>query len=168
MNISVESQNSHPSEFQIKIVEDSFAWIAPQGRDFAAQFYNHLFTTHPEVVRLFDHLDLEEQQNKFLAALTIIVHKLRHPDHLSHFLEELGQRHVAYGVTVAHYDAVIETLLLVLAQFAKETWSPEICEAWQTVLKTSKTIMLNGRQQVVTDGANKSSMRDYRWGQSDR
>ena len=149
MNSSLDPQQSSFDEQQIKIIEACFEWIAPQGHAFASRFYDRLFEDHPEVIPLFENSDREEQQAKLLNALTVIVYRLRHPDHLRQFLTELGQRHVLYGVSLPHYDAVIDTLLIVLAEFAEDAWSPVMEESWTNALKQVKLTMLEGARTAT-------------------
>lgn len=55
----------------------------------------------------------------------------------------MGERHEAYGAEPAHYTAVADTLLDVMAEFAGELWTTEVKDAWQAALNAVATTMLN-------------------------
>jgi hemoglobin-like flavoprotein len=117
------------TERQIQLVQESFAAIAPRGEALAARFYERLFGDYPELRPMFKSAP-QEQQKKLLAALTLVVQNLRKPEKLAPALEQLGKRHVDYGVEDEQYGAVGASLLLTLAEFAGDQWNEEVDFAW--------------------------------------
>ncbi len=128
----------------VRLLEESFNLVKPRGAALVARFYERLFQKYPAVKPLFRGTSIEAQQKKLLASLVLVVQNLRHPDRLTKALHQLGARHVDYGAEPAHYDAVAENLLAVLAEFAGSAWTPEIKQAWADALGAIKTIMLEG------------------------
>jgi len=92
-------------------------------------FYSRLFMEYPGLRRLFPK-DMEEQYQKLLAMVNLIVGRLNDPDNLIEDIGALAQRHVSYGVKAEHYTAVGNALLWTLEQGMGKEWVPEVREAW--------------------------------------
>ncbi len=137
---------------KIKVLEDSFNLVAPQGEALVTRFYERLFEKYPSVKPLFKGVPPKKQQKKLLASLVLVVSNLRKPEVLQKALHELGARHVGYGTEPAHYDAVNENLLAVLGEFAGKAWTPRVKRAWAEALEAIKTIMLEGAEQWEEGG----------------
>src|SRR5204862_4411210 len=90
--------------------------IAPRAADFCARVYDRLFADHPELRALFP-AEMAGQRRKLLGALVAIVNNLQNPVRLIPLLEDLGQRHAAYGVTLDSFDAVGAALLGAIRDF---------------------------------------------------
>lgn len=67
----------------VEMLEQSFAVLAPQAETLVARFYEELFNRYPEVKPLFANTSPEDQQQKLLAALKLVVANLRNPDALA-------------------------------------------------------------------------------------
>jgi len=128
------------------VLEQSFRRVAPQGERLVARFYERLFEAYPAVKPLFRHTAMAEQRKKLLAAIGLVMQNLRHPQRLEPVLTKLGARHAGYGAQPAHYDAVAQTLLAVLEEFAGPAWTPVVKRAWSEALSSVKTIMLSGAE----------------------
>ncbi len=122
-------QNSELTKRQIELIEQSFAAVAPRGEALAARFYDRLFADFPDVKPLF-RSEQKTQQKKLLASLVLVVNNLRNPEKLEEPLEQMGQRHLDYGVQDEQYGAVGATLLATLAEFAGSLWNAELAKAW--------------------------------------
>jgi nitric oxide dioxygenase len=114
------------------LVQDSFASFSPLIEDVAALFYRRLFELDPSLRRMFAE-DLVPQQRKLAQTLALAVKGLDHVDRLIPVLEELGRRHVRYGVTDAHYDTVGAALLSTIQKVLGPAFTPEVESAWTTV-----------------------------------
>ena len=125
---------------QKTLVQESFARIAPIADAAAALFYGRLFEIDPSLQRLFRG-DMTEQRKKLMHMLTAAVKGLDHLDRLVPVVQDLGRRHVAYGVVDAHYDTVGAALLWTLEQGLEEAFTPETAEAWATVYTLLATTM---------------------------
>lgn len=131
---------------QIQIVQDSFAFVAPQADDVANLFYSNLFTLDPSLRVLFRG-DMAEQGRKLMSSLSLVVAGLRDPERILPALVSLGQRHVAYGVTPEHYATVGQALLNTLEQGLGERFDGETRAAWSaayTMIATHMITAANG------------------------
>jgi hemoglobin-like flavoprotein len=130
------------TETQIRLVQDSFAAIAPIADDAAALFYRRLFEIDPSLQQMFKG-DMREQRRKLMQMLTAAVKGLDHIDRLVPVVENLGRRHAGYGVTDEHYDTVGEALLWTLGAGLGVAFTPSVRDAWATVYGLLASTMKN-------------------------
>ena len=114
---------------QIALVQASFAQVVPIADTAAALFYRRLFELDPALRLLFPS-DLTEQGRKLMTMLRVVVTGLSRLETIRPAVEALGRRHVAYGVTEAHYATVGAALLWTLAQGLGEAFTAETAAAW--------------------------------------
>ena len=120
------------TDTQIALVQRSFAVIAPIADDAAVLFYQRLFEIDPSLKTMFSG-DMAEQRRKLMQMLTAAVKGLQRLDRLVPVLEDLGRRHIGYGVTDQHYDSVGAALLWTLEKGLGRAFTPEMKEAWAAV-----------------------------------
>ena len=133
---------------QKTLVQDSFASIAPISHDTAVLFYRRLFELDPMVERLFL-TDMAQQRRKLMQMLAAAVNGLDRLDQLIPVVEDLGRRHVAYGVREDHYDTVGAALLWTLRKGLGDAFTPEVEDAWTAVFGLlSSTMKAAARQSV--------------------
>lgn len=105
-------------------------------------FYSRLFMEYPGLRRLFPK-NMDEQYQKLLAMVNLVVGRLNHLDQLSDDISELARRHVGYGVKVEHYTAVGNALLWTLEQGMGKDWIPEVRDAWTACYTIISDTMIN-------------------------
>ncbi|MCH7787554.1 MAG: flavohemoprotein [Chloroflexi bacterium] len=114
----------------VELLEKSFKKIATRGEEFAAAFYDKLFSMYPESKAFFVDTDMKEQQKKLFSSLVLIVNNLRKPDVLGPVLKQLGERHRELHVKDEHYPMVGDALLETLSDFLGSKWTPKLKKAW--------------------------------------
>ena len=125
---------------QKTLVQESFASLAPIAEDAVALFYRRLFEIDPQLRRMFP-ADMAAQHRKLAQMLTAAVKGLDHLDRLVPVVQDLGRRHVGYGVTDAHYDTVGSALLWTLEKGLGSAFTPDMKDAWATVYGLLATVM---------------------------
>lgn len=130
------------TDTQIALVQRSFAVIAPIADDAAVLFYQRLFEIDPSLKSMFRG-DMAEQRRKLMQMLTAAVKGLQRLDRLVPVLEDLGRRHIGYGVTDQHYDTVGAALLWTLEKGLGRAFTPEAKEAWTAVYGLLANTMRN-------------------------
>jgi hemoglobin-like flavoprotein len=125
---------------QVKLVQDSFAKVVPIAGTAADLFYDRLFTIAPEVRSLFPS-DLTEQKKKLMQMLATAVTNLHQVEKIIPAVEDLGRRHVAYGVTDNHYEPVGAALLWALEQGLGPDFTPPVKAAWTETYMTVAGVM---------------------------
>src|SRR5213076_1467999 len=116
---------------QIKLVQESFAKVAPISEQAAALFYDRLFEVAPAVRSMFPD-DMTEQRKKLMATLAVVVNGLTNLEAVLPAASALAKRHVSYGAKPAHYPVVGGALLWTLEKGLGEAWTPDVAAAWTT------------------------------------
>jgi len=132
---------------KVKLVQDSFAQVAPIADTAAALFYGRLFELDPSL-RLLFHGDMDEQGRKLMMMLSVAVANLKRIDAIVPAVQALGRRHVGYHVEERHYDTVGEALLWTLEQGLGAAFTPETREAWAEVYTVLANVMKQAAREV--------------------
>jgi len=131
------------SDAEKRLVTESFAKVAPIAEKAAELFYNHLWETDPSTKELFKTTDMREQGRKLMQTLATAVGALYNLDAIVPVVEQLGKRHIAYGVRKEHYDTVGASLLWTLEQGLGPDFTPEVKQAWTKVYGILASIATN-------------------------
>jgi hemoglobin-like flavoprotein len=111
------------------LVQTTFAKVVPIADTAAALFYGRLFEIDPALRPLFKG-DLVEQGRKLMQMIGVAVNGLDRLDQIVPAVQQLGVRHVAYGVKDEHYATVAAALLWTLEQGLGADFTPEVRTAW--------------------------------------
>ena len=133
---------------QITLVENTFTLVEPIAETAAGLFYNRLFELDPSLRPLFKS-DIPEQGKKLMQALAFVVKGLSKPETIIPVVEDLGRRHVGYGVEDAHYDTVGAALLWTLEQGLGAAFTPEAEQAWAAAYGLLAQVMQEAAAKVV-------------------
>jgi hemoglobin-like flavoprotein len=111
------------------LVQKTFAKVVPIADTAASLFYGRLFEIDPALRPLFKG-DLVEQGRKLMQMIGVAVNGLDRLDQIVPAVQQLGVRHVAYGVKDEHYATVAVALLWTLEQGLGPDFTPEVRNAW--------------------------------------
>jgi hemoglobin-like flavoprotein len=115
---------------QVLLIQDTAARL----------FYGRLFELDPVLRGLFKG-DMAEQGRKLMTMINTVVVGLDNLAPLLAAVEDLGRRHVVYGVTEAHYDTVGSALLWTLGKGLGEQFTQPVEAAWIEAYTTLATAM---------------------------
>jgi hemoglobin-like flavoprotein len=136
---------------QIKLVQESFAKVAPISETAAVIFYDRLFEVAPAVKSMFPS-DMTEQRKKLMAMLAVVVNGLGNLESVLPAASALAIRHVSYGAKAEHYPVVGAALLWTLEKGLGEAWTPDVAAAWTAAYGTLSGFMISeayGRPQAA-------------------
>jgi hemoglobin-like flavoprotein len=136
---------------QVKLVQESFAKVAPISEQAAVLFYDRLFEIAPQVKAMFP-ADMAEQRRKLMAMLAAVVHGLGNLESILPAASALAKRHVSYGAKPEHYPVVGGALLWTLEKGLGEAWTAEVADAWKTAYGTLSGFTISeayGRPQAA-------------------
>jgi hemoglobin-like flavoprotein len=125
---------------QKKLVQSSWAKVVPTSDKAARMFYDRLFELDPSLRNLFTR-DMEQQGQKLMKTMSVVVKGLLHLEALVPAVQELGRRHMEYGVLTDHYGTVGEALMWTLHQSLDQDFTPEVQEAWVDTYSLLASIM---------------------------
>jgi hemoglobin-like flavoprotein len=127
---------------QIKLVQDSFAKVAPISEQAAVMFYDRLFEVAPAVKAMFP-ADMTEQRKKLMGTLAVVVNGLTNLEAVLPAASALAKRHVNYGAKPEHYPVVGGALLWTLEKGLGDGWTPDVAEAWTAAYGTLSGYMIS-------------------------
>jgi nitric oxide dioxygenase len=136
---------------QVKLVQQSFARVAPISDQAAVVFYDRLFEIAPSVSALFP-ADMSEQRKKLMATLAAVVNGLGNLESILSSASALATRHVSYGAKAEYYPVVGAALLWTLEKGLGEGWTPELADARTAAYGTLSGFMISqayGRPQAA-------------------
>lgn len=128
-------------------VQSTFNIIAPIADDAAALFYSKLFEIDPSLKSMFKE-DMADQRKKLMQILGVAVSSLNNLEAIVPTVQDLGRRHVKYGVRPQHYNSVAEAILWMLAQTLGATFTPEIKQSWTEVYTVLADTMIAAANEV--------------------
>jgi hemoglobin-like flavoprotein len=114
---------------QKRLVQHSFIKVVPIVDQAAGLFYAKLFALDPSLKPLFK-TDLSEQGKKLMRMIGTAVNGLDNLHKLVPAVEDLGRKHVPYGVKAEHYDTVGAALLYTLEEGLGSDCTPAVKDAW--------------------------------------
>jgi hemoglobin-like flavoprotein len=125
---------------KIKLVQGSWAFVKPISDQAASLFYNKLFELDPSLKPLFKSPQ-EEQGRKLMAMINTAVLGLSDLASIVAAIQDMGRRHIAYGVQDEHYDTVGEALIWTLSAGLGDKFTADVKEAWiETYLLVATTM----------------------------
>ncbi len=124
----------------IALVKTSWQQVLPIQKAAAELFYGRLFELDPSLRQLFRG-DMAEQGRKLMTMINTVVMSLDRLGPMLGAIEDLGRRHVAYGVTEAHYDTVGSALIWTLGTGLGDHFTPAVQAAWAEAYDTLASTM---------------------------
>lgn len=137
---------------QVALVQSTWEQVVPIAETAAGLFYGKLFELDPALKPLFKG-DIREQGKKLMQMITVAVRGLGNLGALVPAVQELGRRHVGYGVQRHHYDTVGTALLWTLEQGLGPAFTPETRAAWAEVYGVLATTMQEAADAATAPAA---------------
>ena len=113
---------------KIQLVQESFEKVVPIAGAAADIFYDKLFELDPSVRKMFP-ADMSNQKEKLMQTLGLAVGSLSNLEAIVPTVQELGRKHVDYGVKDAHYDTVGAALIFTLEKGLGDDFTPPVKDA---------------------------------------
>lgn len=136
---------------QIELVQSSWAKVKPIAPQAAELFYGKLFELDPSLRSLFKG-DMNDQGEKLMATLNVAVTSLTKLETILPVVQELGRKHVKYGVPEQSYETVGEALLWTLGQGLGDDFTDEVKAAWtETYLLISGVMIEASKEAEATE-----------------
>ena len=123
----------------INNVQDSFRKVMPISEKAAEIFYTKLFEKDPSLKPLFKG-DMKEQGKKLMQMLGMAVNSLNNMGILLPLLQDLGRKHLSYGVTNEMYDTVGASLIETLEAGLGADFTSDVKRSWEQVYNSVAAI----------------------------
>ena len=133
---------------QINLVKTSWDQVVPIAGPAAELFYDKLFKLDPSLKPMFKG-DMTEQGQKLMRMLGIAVDNLDRLDEIVPAVQDLGVKHLDYGVKNSQYDIVGEALLWTLGQGLGDAFTADVMSAWSDVYGLLATTMKEAAREAA-------------------
>ena len=133
---------------QIAIVQSTWEQVKPVSAQAANRFYGRLFELDPALRPLFKSSNMKEQGKKLMATLSLAVKSLTKLEAILPTVQDLGRRHVQYGVPNESYQTVGEVLLWTLEKELGEAFTDDVQAAWAETYGTVSKVMLDAANEA--------------------
>lgn len=132
---------------QITLVKNSWQKVVPIKDKAAELFYGKLFDLDPGLKPMFKG-DMVEQGRKLMAMINTVVMKLDELGDIVPAVQDLGKRHVAYGVSDKDYDTVAGALLWTLGAGLGDAFTDDVEQAWTAAYQILASAMKDAAATV--------------------
>lgn len=136
---------------QAKLIKLSFAPIIGRKHEAGKIFYQRLFETAPDVKPMFK-ADMNAQAEKLMSTFGAIVGCMQDRPTLNAMLENLGRKHVGYGVKDEHYDKLRAALLWTLEKMLGDAFTDEARKAWSELYDMVAGVMRQTTYKTLRTG----------------
>jgi hemoglobin-like flavoprotein len=137
----------------IEIVEESWAKAAGAGAEtVGVLLFKNIFTIAPDALEIFvsfkDEPDLYTSPKLMAHGVNVVttvgtaLSFLRDLDTLVPMLQQLGSKHVAYGVLPRHYEVLGQALMQTLKMGLGDEYTEETEDAWRAIYGVIATTMM--------------------------
>lgn len=123
-------------------VQETWGKVVPISDQAAELFYGKLFELDPSLRPMFKS-DIKEQGRKLMVMIGAAVSGLNNLEKLVPVVQDLGRRHVDYGVQDKHYATVGTALIWTLEKGLGPDFTPEVKAAWVEVYTVLSETMQN-------------------------
>jgi len=124
----------------IRAVQSTWVKVLPVKDAASRLFYERLFEIDPSLRGLFRN-DMRQQSEKLMQVIDAIVNGLSQLERIVPAIQELGRRHIDYGVKDRDYGTVGTALLWSLGKSLGAEFTPQVRDAWATLYGVLATTM---------------------------
>lgn len=133
---------------QLVLVEETWEKVKPISEKAAELFYGKLFELNPELKSMFKG-DMVEQGRKLMTMINTAVMGLKHLETIVPAVQDLGRRHVGYGVKDEDYDTVGAALLWTLEAGLGDAFTADVKAAWAETYGILANTMKDAANEVA-------------------
>ncbi|UHA73994.1 NO-inducible flavohemoprotein [Paenibacillus sp. 481] len=141
------------SQQTIEIVKSTAPVLAEHGQHITKRFYEMLFTNHPELLNIFNHMNQREgRQSAALAnavyAAAVNIDRL---ETIIPVVKQIGHKHRALNVKPEHYPIVGNYLLLAIKDVLGEAATDDIIAAWGEAYGVIANAFISVEEDMYTE-----------------
>ncbi|MFC5712371.1 NO-inducible flavohemoprotein [Thalassorhabdus alkalitolerans] len=146
------------SEETIAIIKSTVPVLAEHGEAITKQFYHLLFTNHPELLHMFNHVNQSEGKQQRALAQSIYA-AAAHIDKLDEILpvvKQIAHKHRSLQVKAEHYPIVGKYLLIAMKDVLQEAATDEILDAWGEAYSVIADVFIAVEKEMYEEAENQA------------
>ncbi|BBI36682.1 NO-inducible flavohemoprotein [Cohnella abietis] len=116
----------------IKIIKSTVPVLEKHGTDITKRFYQLLFTSHPELLNIFNHANQSQgkQQTALANAVYAAAQNIDKLETILPVVKQIAHKHRSLGIKAEHYPIVGQNLLAAIKDVLGDAATEEILQAW--------------------------------------
>ncbi|MCS1351919.1 NO-inducible flavohemoprotein [Mechercharimyces sp. CAU 1602] len=134
----------------IELIKATAPVLKKHGTTISKNFYERMFTEHPELLNIFNHAN-QKRGRQPEALANMVYNAALHIDRLEEVLPQVmvaAQKHRSLGVKPEQYPIVGKYLLLAIKEALQEDATPEIMEAWEEAYGVIAGVFIQVEQEL--------------------
>ena len=152
MNATVTPNFATLTTEDIQLIKHTWGVLITHPDQLSQVFYNHLFKLHPTLRPLFRE-SIEERGKKLIHTITVMITKLGKLNELEESVSALSHRHLKYKVHPGYFEAFQRAFMVALEELLIKKWTPELANAWETLLQLMSQAMIKGMDEKLKQSA---------------
>lgn len=149
----------------IQIIKSTVPVLETYGEKITTRFYELMFTNHPELLNIFNHINQKQGKQQRALAGTVYA-AAQYIDNLEAILpvvEQIAHKHRSIGIKAEHYPIVGEYLILAIQDVLGDAATPEIIEAWKKAYGVIADVFVSVEANMYKEASNQEGgWADYR------
>lgn len=130
---------------QVHLIQSSFHRLIDRFDETADLFFEYLFELEPGFRQLFRE-NSRVQGRKLMKMILTVVNGLNHPQHVAAQMQQLGARHIHYGVDSAYFAIMGQALMWTLQAKLGEHFDEPTHAAWDYLFQMMAYYAIEGMQ----------------------
>ncbi|MDT8861394.1 NO-inducible flavohemoprotein [Alkalihalobacillus sp. MEB130] len=142
----------------IEIIKSTVPVLAEHGTSITTRFYHLLFTNHPELLHIFNHVNQKQGKQQQALANTVYA-AAQHIDNLEAILpvvKQIAHKHRSLGIQAEHYPIVGEYLLLAIKDVLGDAATDEILNAWGEAYGIIAEVFISVEKEMYMEAASQT------------
>lgn len=153
------------SQKTIDIVKSTAPVLEVKGTEITSVFYKNMFSAHPELLNIFNHVNQKKGRQQTALANTVYA-AAQNIDKLEALLpavKQIAHKHRSLGIKPEHYPIVGEHLLGAIKEVLGDAATDEIIEAWADAYGVIAGVFIDVEEQMYVEAEQKEAgFRDFK------
>ncbi|MFC0471418.1 NO-inducible flavohemoprotein [Halalkalibacter kiskunsagensis] len=142
----------------IETIKSTVPVLAEHGTAITTRFYQMLFSNHPELLHIFNHVNQKQGKQQQALANTVYA-AAQYIDNLEAILpvvKQIAHKHRSLGIQAEHYPIVGEHLLLAIKDVLGDAATDEIINAWGEAYGVIADVFISVENEMYNEAASKT------------
>ncbi|WP_113929647.1 NO-inducible flavohemoprotein [Bacillus sp. P14.5] len=149
----------------IDIIKSTAPVLEVKGTEITTVFYNKMFTNHPELLNVFNHVNQKKGRQQTALANTVYA-AAQNIDRLETLLpavKQIAHKHRSLGIKPEQYPIVGEHLLLAIKEVLGDAATDEILQAWGEAYGVIAQVFIDVEEEMYKEAETKDAgWRDFK------
>ncbi|MCD5322860.1 MULTISPECIES: NO-inducible flavohemoprotein [Pontibacillus] len=140
---------------QKSIIKSTAPILKERGTEITSRFYQQLFTSHPELLNLFNQTNQKKgrQQTALAGAVYAAAENIDQLEDILPVVKQIGHKHRSIGVRPEHYPIVGEHLLLAMKEVLGSDATDDVLEAWKEAYGVIASVFIEVEEEMYQDAS---------------